>query len=173
MRPQAWDLTLAAPAVASCAHARLHRTACEPHAARRLCCGAAPARLHWSRIAFSRFCTDVSACVRRSYIFLDATVGALGFYLLGYGFAYGDSMKCVAERRRSAALAHCCCATGLHRRSHSRHTAAAQGRRERGQWLHRQQILRAERCAPGRLRCAAPRNHAFPAPPRLLAPAAT
>ena len=40
----------------------------------------------------------------RSYIMLDATVGALGFYLLGYGFAYGDRYECAgpASRRMGA-----------------------------------------------------------------------
>ena len=35
----------------------------------------------------------------RSYIMLDATVGALGFYVLGYGFAYGDRYECAAPPR--------------------------------------------------------------------------
>ena len=30
---------------------------------------------------------------------LDATVGALGFYLLGYGFAYGDRYECAPRLR--------------------------------------------------------------------------
>ena len=50
------------------------------------------------------------APLRRSYILLDATVGALGFYLLGYGFAYGDKVKCdpcwaAAQRRAPHAAA--------------------------------------------------------------------
>jgi hypothetical protein len=108
MRPQAWDRP-AAPPSRLATHARLRRTACEPHAARRPCCGgAAPAAALEPRCVFAVLHSRV-ACARRSYIFLDATVGALGFYLLGYGFAYGDRMECVAARRRSAACAHCCC----------------------------------------------------------------
>ena len=30
---------------------------------------------------------------------MDATIGALGFYLLGYGFAYGDRYECAPPTR--------------------------------------------------------------------------
>jgi hypothetical protein len=59
------------------------------------------------RIIFSHaFAAAVALALappRRSYIMLDATVGALGFYLLGYGFAYGDSLGCARARRGAAA----------------------------------------------------------------------
>jgi hypothetical protein len=93
-------------------------------------------------------------CASCSYIMLDATVGALGFYVLGYGFAYGDRYECAAPATRRTGCA--CGASLLRGCTLARPAAGADARdpqlqrRQPGQRFHRQPVLRAVACVPER-----------------------
>jgi hypothetical protein len=112
---------------------------------------------------------------RASYIMLDATVGALGFYLLGYGFAYGDKMRCAPHaaaartwvpycrsRQSRLALAPDAAAAACARPAQRR-------RQQRRQRLHRLAVLCAQPCAPAAARAP---PHLARRSPHLSAPLA-